>query len=170
MLYLIGVNHIQQHESTRHNLSKLVRDKRAVFNAHVLEVIEKLDIAILAEEFNEEAKKRWGVSETTLEQIGKAKGIEYRPCDPDSIEKQRLGIEVDPKKETQSDRDKRERVWLSRIQDCKDKNVLFVCGDDHFKPFVEKLIAEGFDVKPGPRWKFSQDEQRTINYELWAAS
>ena len=161
MLYLIGVNHIQQHESTRHNLSKLVRDKREVFKSHVLKTIENFEIAILAEEFSEDAKKKWGVTESTLEQVGKAKGIKYRPCDPDSREKEAHGIDDD---------EKREQFWLSRIQDCRNKNVLFVCGDDHFKSFSKKLIAARFNVKHGPKWDISQDEQSIIDYEVWAAS
>jgi hypothetical protein len=163
MLYLIGVNHVQQHESARHNLSKLVQDKRAVFKSHVLETIENFEITILTEEFSKDAKKKLGVTESTLEQVAKAKGIKYRPCDPDSREKEAHGIGID-------DDEKREQFWLARIQDCKNKNVLFVCGDDHFKSFAEKLIAEGFDVKHGPRWNISQDEQRIIDYEVWAAS
>ena len=116
---------------------KIVRAKRTTFKAHVLEVIDNFNISILAEEFSEEAKTKWGVSETTLEQFGKAKGIEHRFCDPTPFEREENGIE-------QSDSDEREQFWLSRIQDCKNKNVLFVCGDDHFESFGKKLIAAGF--------------------------
>jgi hypothetical protein len=163
MLYLIGVNHILQHESTRRNLSKLVRDKRAVFKAHVLHAIENFDIAILAEEFSKDAKKLWRVNESTLEQFGKTKGIKHRFCDPTSAERKEKGIE-------ESDWEKRVEIWLSQIQDCKNKNVLFVCGDDHFEFFRQKLIGEGFDVKDGPRWDVTQDEWRIIAVEISDAS
>ena len=180
MLYLIGANHAQQFKSAVAQMfqeSESVRTKRADFTAHVTEMIDKLDIEILAEEFSDEAKKKptpeeleqssWGTAlaqccwETVLEQFAKAEGLEYRSCDPDSRERGAHGIDDD---------EKREQFWLARIQDCKNKNVLFVCGDDHFKSFAEKLIAEGFDVKHGPRWNISQDEQRIIDYEVWAAS
>src|SRR5438093_12916916 len=150
MVYLIGVNHLVQHDAPRSE--EIVGGKRATFKAHVLEVIEKLDISILAEEFREEAKKKCRVSETTLEQFGKAKGIEHRFCDPTSIEREEKGIE-------KPDCDKREEIWLSRINDCKKRNVLFVCGDDHFESFRKKLIAAGFDVEHAPKcWRISNDE------------
>jgi hypothetical protein len=127
------------------------RDKRASFKAHVLEVIETLGISILAEEFSDEAKRKWKVSESTLEQLAKAKGIEHRFCDPTAVQREENRIE-------QSDSDKREQFWLSRIQDCKKRNVLFFCGDDHVETFGKKLIAGGFDVKYGPRWQISDQE------------
>jgi hypothetical protein len=57
-----------------------------------------------------------------------------------------------------SDSDEREQFWLSRIEDCKNKNVLFVCGDDHFDSFGKKLIEAGFHVENGPKWSISDDE------------
>jgi hypothetical protein len=149
MLYLIGVHHLIQHDARS---VKIVREKRATFKAHVLEIINKLDISILAEEFNEEAKKNQGVGRTTLEQFGKAKAIEYRSCDPTSIERKERQIES-------SDWDTREEIWLSRINDCQNKNVLFVCGDDHFQSFSKKLTAAGFAVEHAPRrWRITYDE------------
>jgi len=133
MIYLIGVNHALQSDApSRANKLRIVREKRASFKAHALEVIKEFNITILAEEFNDEAKKIWGVSETTLEKFGKAKGIKHRFCEPG-----------------------REEVWLSQIEDCKEENMLFVCGDDHFESFGKTLIAAGFDVEHGPRWHIS---------------
>jgi hypothetical protein len=58
MVYLIGVNHVVQFGApSRAPNSKIVREKRESFKAHVLEIIEKLNITILAEEFSQEAKK-----------------------------------------------------------------------------------------------------------------
>ena len=96
--------------------------------------------------------------ETVLEQFSKAKGIEHRFCDPTFSEKQALGIEVDPRKETDSDRDKRERFWLSKIADCKQKRVLFVCGDDHFDAFAQLLESNGFNVRRGAHYPVSNEE------------
>ena len=61
MLYLIGANHAQQFKSAVAQMfqeSESVRTKRADFTAHVTEMIDKLDIEILAEEFSDEAKKK----------------------------------------------------------------------------------------------------------------
>jgi hypothetical protein len=184
LLYLIGVNHAVQFKSALTQMfpsgeSEVVREKCEAFKAHVAEMIDKLGIEILAEEFSEEVKRKpteeeiaqiddehflaalaqcnW---ETVLQQFSKAKGIEHRFCDPECIEKQALGIEVDPKKERQSDRDKREQVWLSRIADCKHRRVLFVCGDDHYDAFAQKLAAAGFTVQRGPHYQISEEEFR----------
>jgi len=58
-----------------------------------MEVIELLGISILAEEFNDEAKRIWKVSESILEQLAKAKGVEHRFCDPLPFKKEKLGLE-----------------------------------------------------------------------------
>jgi hypothetical protein len=153
MVYLIGVNHVVQFDApSRATNLKIVREKRASFKVHVLEAIHNFNISILAEKFSEEAKTKWGVRDSTLEQLARVKGIEHRFCDPTSTEREENAIE-------QSDSDKREEFWLSRIQDCKNKNVLFVCGDDHFEPFGKKLITAGFDVQRAPKcWQISDDE------------
>src|SRR5438874_681495 len=57
LLYLIGVNHAVQFKSALFSESESVRKKREAFKAHVAEMIDKLDIEVLAEEFSEESKK-----------------------------------------------------------------------------------------------------------------
>jgi hypothetical protein len=76
---------------------------------------------------------------------------EHRFCDPTSLQKKENGI-------GESDSDKREQFWLSRIRDCKGRNLLFVSGGNHVETFGKKLIAAGFDVKYGPRWEISDEE------------
>src|SRR5436190_4312046 len=108
-IYLIGVNHAMQFKSPLSQMfseSKRVQEKREAFKAHVAEMIDKLDIEILAEEFSQEGKRQpdereaeafreeltaeFGTApaplnwETVLEQFSKAKKIEHRFCDPDS--------------------------------------------------------------------------------------
>jgi hypothetical protein len=192
LLYLIGGNHAVQFKSAIAQMfqeSESVRTKREAFKAHVAEMNDKLHIEILAEEFSDEAKKEpevmeavkafvektepeqqfsWETAreqfnwETVLEQISKAKGIVHRFCDPESKEKQALGIEVDPKKEVQSDRDKREQVWLSRIADCKHRRVLFVCGDNHYDAFARLLATNGFNVRRGAHYEISDEEFHSL--------
>ena len=87
ILYLIGVNHAVQFDpvppfSEMFRESTSVRQKREAFKAHVLEAIEKLGIEIVAEEFNEGAKKKRGLSETALEQLSNIKAIAHRFCEP----------------------------------------------------------------------------------------
>ena len=183
LLYLIGVNHAVQFKSAVSQLfneSESVHEKREAFKAHVAEMIDTLDIEVLAEEFSEQGKRKpqeretalddqsekarfeTAVAqcnyETVLEQFSKAKGIEHRLCDPDSKERKALGIEVDPRKETESDWRKREQVWLSRIADCKHRSVLFVCGDNHYDSFAQLLESNGFNVRHGPHYDISDEE------------
>jgi hypothetical protein len=186
LIYLIGVNHAVQFKAAISQIMgepKSVQKKREAFKMHVAEMIDKLDIEVLAEEFSDEGKKEsrarefakdfakavhepfdWETArqqfdwETELQKFNKARGIEHRLCDPNSIEKQALGIEVDPEKETESDWRKREQVWLSRIADCKDRRVLFVCGDNHYDAFAQLLESNGFNVRRGPHYDVSNEE------------
>jgi hypothetical protein len=176
LLYLIGVNHAVQFKSAVSQMfsdSESVRQKREAFTAHVAEMIDTLDIDIVAEEFSDESKQkpqeretalddqseraRFETAlaqcnyETVLEQFSKAKGIEHRFCDPDSKERKALGIE-------ESDWDKREQVWLSRIADCKHRRVLFVCGDNHYDAFAQLLAANGFNVQRGAHYDIGDEE------------
>lgn len=154
LLYLIGGNHAVQFKPARTQMfpsgeTEAVRQKREAFKAHVTEMIDKLGIEVLAEEFSEEAKREseareflkafmektapeqqfnWETAraqfnwETVLEQLRKAKGIdEHRFCDPDSEERKALGIE-DP--DSERGRAQREQEWLSRIADSKAGSVV----------------------------------------------
>jgi len=186
LLYLIGVNHAVQFKPAMSQMfseSESVQKKREAFKAHVAEMIDKLDIEVLAEEFGDEGKKESEISEfvkdfakavhepfdwetsrqqfdweTELQKFNKAKDIEHRFCDPDSSERKTLGIEVDPKKQTESDWRKREQVWLSRIADCKLRRVLFVCGDNHYDTFAKLLESNGFNVQRGAHYDISDEE------------
>lgn len=183
LLYLIGGDHAVQFKSAVAQMStesESVHKKREAFKAHVAEMIDMLGIEILAEEFSQEAKRQPDAREaealkenlpaelgaaleqlnweTVLEQLRKAKDINHRFCDPTSSEKQALGIEVDPQKETESDREKRRRFWLSRIADCKGRRLLFVCGDNHYDAFAQLLESNGFNVRRGPHYPISDEE------------
>src|SRR5215472_5843642 len=183
LLYLIGVNHTVQFKSAIAQLFDEPEErqtKREAFKAHLAEMIDKLGIEVLAEEFSEEGKRKPQEMETALneqseramfetalaqcnyetvlEQFSKAKGVEHRFCDPDYKERKALGIEVDPQKETESDWRKREQVWLSRIADCTRRRVLFVCGDNHYDAFAQLLATNGFNVRRGPHYNISDEE------------
>ena len=185
LLYLIGVNHAMQFKSVAAQMggeSTRVSQKREAFKMHVAEMIDKLGIEILAEEFNDEGKglpdqrgeeaAREEVAavlgtapgrlsrKTVLEQLRKAKGIKHRFCDPDSEQRKAFGID-DP--HSGRGRAQRERVWLSRIADCKDRRVLFVCGDNHYDAFAQLLASNGFNVRHGPHYDVSAEEFNDLN-------
>jgi len=165
LLYLIGVNHAVQFKSALSQLfseSESVRAKREAFKAHVAEMIDKLGIEVLAEEFSEESKRkpperetalndqseraRFETAlalcnyETVLEQFSKAKGIEHRFCDPDSKERKALGIE--------------ESDWGKHEQ----RGLLFVCGDNHYDAFAQLLENDGFSVRHGAHYDIRDEE------------
>jgi hypothetical protein len=143
MVHLIGVgNHLFQHDAE--TPVQLAWNERAKFKAHVSEIIDKNDFALLAEEFSNEARTNAHATATWLQHFARQKGIVHRFCDPNSSERKERGI-------GESDDDKRERYWLERIEDHKDRNVLFVCGYDHFDSFAAKLDAAGFVVQCGCR-------------------
>src|SRR4029077_1656638 len=71
LLYLIGANHAMQFESAVAQIFRQpegVGKKRAEFTAHVAEIIDKLDIEMLAEEFSEEAKHKPAEREAALDE------------------------------------------------------------------------------------------------------
>ena len=181
LVYLIGVDHAMQF---KHPWSQMVGGepegvgkKREEFKAYVAEMIDKLGIEILAEEFStrqayaegevafrrkvaaelEETAPEPLIWKTVLEQLGEDKGIAHRFCDPDAKEREALGIEVDSKKATESDWRKREQFWLSKIENCKHKRVLFVCGDNHYDTFAQLLESSGFNVQHGRRYDISDE-------------
>jgi hypothetical protein len=60
-IYLIGVNHAMQFKSAEAQAfgeSESVWEKREAFKAHAAEMIDKLDIEILAEEFSQKGKRQ----------------------------------------------------------------------------------------------------------------
>ena len=151
MVHLIGVgNHIVQHDARAQ--VQLALDERAAFDAQVAELIATNDFTLLAEEFSDEAREKAHASATILQLFAKGKGIDHLFCDPDLSERKELGVE-------EGDDDKREQVWLERIEAYKGRNILFVCGDKHFDSFAGKLTAAGFEVQRGLRTRHISREQ-----------
>jgi hypothetical protein len=132
IVYLIGVDHLIQH--TKHmTLTK----KRSVqrFTDYLREQVASRNITAIAEEFSEEALQKSGVGvQSTLQPLAKQLHICHRFCDPDTDERERLGVNNDPK---------RERVWLERIQELKSSTTLFICGSNHLETFKTLLQESG---------------------------
>jgi len=107
MVYLIGVNHIVQHERSS---VKVVRDERLLFALHVTSVVRKLKVSLIAEEWSEEAGRLQNSTESVLQRVAKGLAIGHRFCDPTTQERTKGNI---------TDLKSREQFWLSRILDCK---------------------------------------------------
>jgi hypothetical protein len=58
----------------------------------------------------------------------------------------------------------RERFWLDKIADLKEKTVVFVCGDAHVDTFTKQLKAKGWDVHVAARGVggITDEDQRNI--------
>jgi hypothetical protein len=131
MFYLVGVDHPIQH--TEHMTQKKRKSVRE-FRGHIREKVTSLGIGTIAEEFSESLLQRMAVQSTVLP-LATELGVSHRYCDPDREERKKLGIDDFPK---------REKVWLERIADLKDSNVLFICGNKHVQSFSALLRSSGF--------------------------
>lgn len=87
MVYIVGVNHLVQYNGP-------VPEKlRTEFEQNLADLINKLKIKLLAEEFSEESLRDvYGASECTCRNAAVSCGIEHRFCDPEERERDRLGI------------------------------------------------------------------------------
>jgi len=170
MVYIIGVDHLIQYRGPVHEslmnefilfINKLIRDKK---------------ITVAAEELSEESLRDVCMSDTsTVRTASESAGIEHVFCDPDDIERKKLGIpyhaeirDMVKKKmgitekfildaglrsrvEEETDRlsrtfwPAREEHWLSRISGRLHENVLFICGHEHVESFSKLLADRGFD-------------------------
>jgi hypothetical protein len=89
-------------------------------------------------------------------------GLQYRACDPDSTERERLGIlneglvkfrahqegwdEARLNDAIQSEYRKREAHWLQQLQDLDEWPVLFICGANHVVSFQQHLSQNDIAV------------------------
>lgn len=134
MVYLIGVDH-----QVQHNGPPMTPDRETATRnfCKVLKLsAKKLNISILAEEFNEDALRISKASTATVRDAADCLGLKHLFCDPTRQERKDLGIN--------NDRDLRERFWLSRLGiHLNNETILFVCGADHLESFRRKLLDNG---------------------------
>lgn len=130
-VYLIGVDHEVQY--TNNGMGRTKSNIVYLFTNHLRDCVERLAVGLIAEEYSEEALRAY---KPTVQNIARNLSIDHRFCDPDSNERKKHGI---GNKEYQM----RMYYWFDCIRDSLDKNILFICGDNHIQDFKEILVNNG---------------------------
>lgn len=165
MIYLLGVDHRIQHDGP---LGPRPEHTEAFINA-VTKMIDELDIEILMEEYNEDAKRWDQVTQSVIEKIAYAKELEHIFCEPSLEERKANGIltetqifkklgfdnltdlNVEQKALVDEEQIKhyavREVLWYDTIKDDIESNMLCVIGASHISTFGNLLKKKGNDHK-----------------------
>ena len=168
MIYLIGIDHLVQYNGP---IPPWLLDD---FKTYLDFIISDLHISIIAEEFNEEfLVDVYGADEDTAKSAAERAGIEHIYCDPDSMERYKLGIpyyadikdsvmlryntkdtislnaaekkefNAAVKNEVMKYWGIRENFWYERLKNRLDKKILFLCGHEHVDRFRELIENNG---------------------------
>src|SRR3990172_4877661 len=129
MVYRIGVNHDVQGDREY--------DQTREFMAYLKSQIYELEVPLIAEEWSDDASRLWKVSSSTVQDLARELGIEYRACDPERDERARQGIE-------KRDLRARESYWYEKIQDKFGEKMIFVCGSEHLNSATSPDQLSGF--------------------------
>lgn len=161
MVYVIGVDHKIQFKYEKTDISL------EPFAVYLTEQAKQLKVTLIAEELNEEEISKRRAKGSVVKNVAKKLDKEHRFCDPDSSERDAIGIpsitEIKEKlglrrfhspeeeqilcQEEKRYFPRRERFWFDRIKDKLHEPIIFVCGYKHVKSFKSLLTKEGCDVK-----------------------
>ena len=183
-IHLIGVNHTTAQSST--DGTPQTEDQKC-YVAALTKAIRDVGAEYVTEEYSEEAEqmtKRQSLTPT----VASENGAKHRFCDPTQAERrqiqylghQELHVLIwmndanwnISNEEAQAKAwalsigkyfERRERFWLQKIADIKDKRVIFVCGDAHVDTFGRLLEAGGWEVNIAARGiGITDDDQRRV--------
>ncbi|MGA2887919.1 MAG: hypothetical protein ABSE51_07695 [Terracidiphilus sp.] len=172
MIYLIGCDHCKTQTSPGFAWD----DNHKEFAALVLNVIQKYNIILIAEEENQYYLDLFGRRSVALDVLNNLRNIEmdrdvkHRFCDPCPSQRKLLGIDEDlPHINPVCFNSKlinlmptrfdsylheighrwpiREKFWIERLGDDIDWNVLFICGVFHICTFGSQLRSRSIDAK-----------------------
>ncbi len=133
MIYLIGVDHIVQHEGF---MDSNKRGLISEFQSIVREFCAIRNIQVLAEEFNEESRKINHVDHSVLESIASELSLAHCFLEPDSVERAERNIKSE-------DHNLREAIWLEKLSPHINSEIIVACGQTHISSFSNKLKEEG---------------------------
>jgi hypothetical protein len=147
-------------------------------------VIRDVGAEYVAEEYSKEAEEQTKRLSLTPK-VASDNGAQHRFCDPHQEQRQQIRYlghqELHQKiwmhdanwnisnEEAQAKAwalaigkyfERRERFWLEKIADIKDKKVIFVCGEAHVDTFAKLLEAAGWQVQATARGIGITDEDR----------
>ena len=113
----------------------------------------------MAEEMCGDARDKWQIEQTVPEMVAQELGLQHMDCGPNQAERDTLGIrnEGDIRMEgmlndrppaeiamaVRREYDKREDIWLTRVNANAKAPTLFVCGSDHAISLAEKARQHG---------------------------
>jgi len=135
MVYLVGVDHIIQHEGFMFQQKK---ECIARFKDYLRAEARRRGVTLLAEEFSESLLDMNQTKISAVRDVANELQIEHRFCDPTSQERETEEIISD---------DQREFYWLEKIRDAIERNIMFVCGDSHIDTFSVKLKKVNVEVE-----------------------
>lgn len=152
--YIIGTSH--PYQISDGNSSQADED---AYRNLLQEACSKYRIRAIAEEMSTEGLNG---GESLAEILSQRMSLCYRACDPDSSEREQLGIVneglvkiramqdgCDEAKLTDAIRSeyrKREEYWLQKLQDLDEWPALFICGANHVESFQELLSMNSIAV------------------------
>lgn len=181
-VHLIGVNHTSA-QSSPHGIPHT--EVQECYVATLTKTIRDVGAEFVAEEYSEEAEQRTQRQSLTP-RVALENGAKHRFCDPNQVERRRIRyLDIQDlhllismqRKETKISNEeaevkawalsigkyfgRRERFWLQRIEDIKDKALIFVCGDVHVDAFSKLLEGAGWKVNIVARGIGVTDEDRS---------
>ncbi len=145
-VHLIGLNHGYQ-------LRGSSEMDWAAFDAYLFHFcrVEKTDL--VAEEMSEEGLRLFrdeGATGSVPRDVAMRLGVRHLFCDPDSVERTRLGIPSG--KEGWA---ARERRWWQKLREVNFTRCAFVLGAQHVDRFATLLASEGIDARTESKnWEF----------------
>lgn len=163
-VYLIGVNHSYQ------IALKDYGDKPDKLKQLLVQLVKDNTPASIAEEYNGDAKARFGAAATVAELVAKSFKLKHFLCEPNKSRRKLLGILgdngviqkfysgsyviPDEKKwpaalhrKRNEDFERREKHWLKVIKRALGKDMIFICGSNHVHGFSKRLDALGHHVE-----------------------
>lgn len=129
-------------------------------------IVLEAGCSLVAEEMSEDARDaEFGVGSTVPEKVAKKLGVKHLFCDPDSSERQSLGVksrneilleaffsdgdtddDVEIEEMVRASYRIRESSWLKKLKEANEDGVLFILGANHLQSFSEMLRLSGIEV------------------------
>jgi exoribonuclease II len=122
------------------------------FARYLESTARELVVTEIAEEFSEDALDKSNSTYCTAREVAAKLCIVHRFCDPTTEERRQHAVFTDVQ---------REDFWLTRLSGSKEKDILFICGDDHIESFSNRLTMAGYPNKILSRhWGFELQDPK----------
>lgn len=140
MYYILGLNHYIQYVNKKVDLAVFTD-----FVQYISSLVEKENIELIAEEFNEDCLELNHVHRSILQLIGEETSTRHLFMDPVQSMRTHLGIPSGQRDEDLILAHKmREAYWLKLIKQQPEANILLCIGASHVDSFKGLLTNEGY--------------------------